>query len=1236
MATEDDLIQFDQLDSFEDTAAAPPYLLPPSDPKGVVLGGGGGYDEGSVLGGLAHTGVETVKDMGRIVAGGVERAGIGTLQTLTHMIPGVPDFMDEAKPTISTPVSTMGAMLQTVVQLGVGMIGGQRALQGAVKGFKTLPPLVQETASVGLGSALVGNAHEARLADIVQKFPMVENPMTAYLASDPTDSVAEGKFKIALENMLLTPAASLVFHAVKGLKNKVLTKDDEQTIITDIKTIQDTPGGPPERFPEKIIVDDVAARANEKLTTPLKSSADEPTPTASPAVGPTTSKILPPDGTPTTTPPPPPGATSEAPKVVVAVKEVSPFEIDEAKTQEFLAHVEAQIKGGHTDDLSTPLMGRGVFNYGKWDSAEHVKRVTIQLADMVNPLVDKHIGAIRTHDEVRKLADMAGTQPDVFLGDLRIAYESTQNLDSIIVSTKIMAQSITREIISLATNIHTGLGGGSAKVEILRLKSILQDVLGMGKSIQKSAARGTSAGRIRTSDSYTPEHMMKLLDESGEDVMALAKRIVLAEGDEEKVAKLIRHTQPTEAEITEHIRGLSTMGKIVSTHNEYWMNAILSGVKTWVVNPVSAVWNTLAQPFNIIVGGATNRDTESIRHGVALYRGLYTTIFDSLEMASRSWRNQTSILDPGNDSIETSLRAISSRYWDVDHDSKWGQGLDAAGTVINTPRRVLTTQDEFFKQINYRANVFAEASGDAYRLVQSGQLDPKKMLPASDDGGTAAINEVEHYIQQRVKSAFEYETILRQDGTSSRTQTYGLEPRSLRYAQEATFTQPVHIPTHEGWKSIGELVSISASHPVLRGTILPFVKVPINITRQFVDYTPITAPLTKRYQEALAEGGVTAAAAKGKLAVGSMLWTAGALLTSQGRVTGGGPGDRVLWDAKVRTGWQAYSFVFGGEDAIERDEHGNIITDNRTYISFRRFDPFGMFFGLAADFHDIYHNLDAKNQDGMAIAMTTAMATNISSKLYLKGVVDAASMLGSGYAKEEVVRRAMHMRIASYIPNIVGAFNPDDELKHVRTVMDALRAKTPGFSSTVEAKRDYLGKKRVAADGYPWNAINPATVSSAKSGRVEHEMARLATSPVAAKFTVPQEKDGNINLTQYHNAGGQSAYDRWTELVGTIEIGGRTFEQKLNDVMQSDRYVNGTDGTSSYHLGNRVAMILAEQERYRLAAKNTMLKEFQDEFDAGKLPFDLRAATQEDTRNKRRVRRGKDPQPIDNLLNLSQ
>jgi hypothetical protein len=229
------------------------------------------------------------------------------------------------------------------------------------------------------------------------------------------------------------------------------------------------------------------------------------------------------------------------------------------------------------------------------------------------------------------------------------------------------------------------------------------------------------------------------------------------------------------------------------------------------------------------------------------------------------------------------------------------------------------------------------------------------------------------------------------------------------------------------------------------------------------------------------------------------------------------------------------------------------------------------------------------------------------------------------------------MKAASYIPGVVQLLQTDDELKAVHSVMEAVYAKIPGWSQSVEAKRDYFGNKKVAEPGMQWSAINPFAGSDEKADPVAKEIARLALSAAEAKFTMPPTQLGNIDLLAVKNSKGQTAYDRWTELSGTVEArSGKNFHDRLAQVMDSHAYRTGTDGNSFFKTGNRVMMIRNEREVYLEEAKRQMIKEFSND-PAAKFPDGqtMKDIIRIDTQTEKAMKRGKD-KGIPNFLEAIQ
>ena len=168
--------------------------------------------------------VAVVKDIGegiietpRAILGGFLKATQEAGEALESVFGQLPTAGEDYEPiSIDDPESTTGQLVQGVSQFLTGFFP-------ALRGAKALG-LVKSAPYVAgfVADALVFDPQEARLSDLVQEYPTLQNPITEYLASDPNDSRAEGMFKNGLEGLGLgglTDALFKVVKVVKGNKN---------------------------------------------------------------------------------------------------------------------------------------------------------------------------------------------------------------------------------------------------------------------------------------------------------------------------------------------------------------------------------------------------------------------------------------------------------------------------------------------------------------------------------------------------------------------------------------------------------------------------------------------------------------------------------------------------------------------------------------------------------------------------------------------------------------------------------------------------------------------------------------------------------------------------------------------------------------------------------------------------------------------------------------------------------
>jgi len=112
-------------------------------------------------------------------------------------------------------------------------------------------------------------------------------------------------------------------------------------------------------------------------------------------------------------------------------------------------------------------------------------------------------------------------------------------------------------------------------------------------------------------------------------------------------------------------------------------------------------------------------------------------------------------------------------------------------------------------------------------------------------------------------------------------------------------------------------------------------------------------------------------------------------------------------------------------------------------------------------------------------------------------------------------------------------------------------------------------------------------------GSASDDAVMLELAKVGHGFSAPSTKlDGVIDLLDYEQENGRSAYDRWMELHSEVTINGLTMRQAFQKLFSDSRY-QALDATSYSGLPSpRVEYIQRIMSRYRSRARMQMLQEF--------------------------------------------
>jgi hypothetical protein len=291
---------------------------------------------------------------------------------------------------------------------------------------------------------------------------------------------------------------------------------------------------------------------------------------------------------------------------------------------------------------------------------------------------------------------------------------------------------------------------------------------------------------------------------------------------------------------------------------ELWINGLLSGPATHVVNAVSNTLTAVGQlPEYALASGIgkarslSKPDTDRILRSEVGARAaaMISGTKEAARLAAEALRT-----GEGSDvmsKIEArTQRAISGKK----------------GEIVRIPSRLLIASDEFYKGVARRMELAAQAA---------------KMATKEGLTGDAYKARVAELVAEPTDDMIE---------------------QAMDFARYSTFQRPLG----EKGRAISNLVN---KIPGMR-LIVPFMRTPANIFKFAIERTP-AAPILKEVRDDLAAGGPRRDLAMARIMLGTGVMITAMAMAAAGALTGGDPDDddaRRLLRAK---GWQPYSVKIG-------------------------------------------------------------------------------------------------------------------------------------------------------------------------------------------------------------------------------------------------------------------------------------------------------------------------------------
>ena len=1100
-------------------------------------------------------------------------------------------------PEIDQADTVVGGLTRGVTQFATGWITGGKLLRGAsnqlststaiklAKGAKANPI----KASLGKGAVadtIAFDEETGRFSDIINEYtPALANPLTDYLASDPDDTFWEGRFKNTLEGLALGGITEGLFRTARYIKNK------KQQINN-------------EKFDQKILEEDEKF-LNEKGEVDYQEARK--------------ANLL-----------------ENKPKVNTKVKtEDLQAEIDDAVFNNFKKLQTKKVKGKNVQRTNEEFDQKLSLDEGldlgistaRWKVLNKEGLFTLENIAKANQKALAKLNTVRSDEIVQRLADRK------YRGNIAKVYDefgtladNLDEVDSLIVAHEMMLQSTLNIIPKLAREVKIkGSGTTIADVKFalgLAEGGWINDIRvakGLGRGLRQ---RGVIKQEVESLTKNTENNIKNTVNEwrtFGGKVEDFIEQLARAD----------------DANATQKVIAWATKNKTWNIANEVWINALLSNPTTHIVNMSSNFVNTFLKPLEAGVGSLIRLENAKkyakIRaegaNAISTLAGLTKYLDDVVNYTRLSFKRSDGII-------------AGSGATKLDNPTKNIKGK--VGTFVNIPTRFLNSEDEFFKQINYRARMYSIA---VQKALADNASKTKKV--GSNLKTKKPITEFEAKVEQYFKEGFD------------ETGTIGINPDALKYAQEATFTQ-------ELFGVFDKIQNIANNYPYVR-QIIPFVKTPINLMMAIVDRTPLGFARKQFRDDFFGRSGnlYRTAQVRGQIATGFALITYANYLASTGQITGSTslPSDapiksKGLKDLNRSLGFQPYSLRTFNEE-----------TGKYEYYAFGRLDPFGAFLGLVADFHTFNNKLtqdelarvgnsmlltlyrqgeDVSGQLGTGTQLAnyakagwSAFTKNVFSKTYLRGLTESLQVLTSD--DPDRYSRLINSKFGSFYPNIFSKLVNDPYYRDARTLLDEAKKRTGlGY---VQKKYDFRGnayKIEGSDEQRLFNGVfNPFTYSEQKIDPVAEEIIRLGVNVP----NVSQYYNGAIDLTLFQNKKGTNAYDRLNEILNEVTIGNKTLDQQLNDLINSDLYKNNLSDPiivdeNVKNNGGKVREIRKLITRYHKLAEVELLNEMDNFFSTkdktGK--FSLRTANLKAVSNKTKIGLGINinNKDIDELYRFSQ
>lgn len=489
----------------------------------------------------------------------------------------------------------------------------------------------------------------------------------------------------------------------------------------------------------------------------------------------------------------------------------------------------------------------GNINLGKLDSPQDISRALSQVNNRVGGFDAATRGRV-AQAETERLASDLGMTPDALLSRRK---GQALNAEEALAARQILAKSA-NELVNAAKRIKSMDEPGDDILaefqrKLARHVAIQEQVSGM----TAEAGRALQQFRMMADSKAVNANVLTAIVNRGG-----GKRSTL------EAAETLLDAVESGPGVFNALAQAATKPKLRDKLVELWVNSLLSGPQTHVVNMASNTLTSLGQIPEHLAAAAFGAP----RRALSRLQGRNSDAVTMTEVGARTF----GLMQGAKEGLRLFAQSVKTGEASDLVTKVEGQGMKAIsgvkGEIIRIPTRFLTAEDELFKGIARRM----ELNGEAVRIARKEGLR-----------GEAA--------KQRVAEL-------------SEVPTAAMLERSMDYARYVTFQRKLG-------PAASKISGLTQDIPALK-LFLPFVRTPTNLLKFAVERSP-AAPMLKQWRADFVAGGARRDLAVARAALGTGLGMVIYDLALQGKVTGTAPTDPAKARLMYADGFQPYSIRIG-------------------------------------------------------------------------------------------------------------------------------------------------------------------------------------------------------------------------------------------------------------------------------------------------------------------------------------